>query len=554
MELPDFLTGRIFEADSSEPDDEVIAAAKKYFKIKYLFPWQRLVVGNILDASADLQENAAGKNDLLKDSDCTDIFCLGRQIVLLPTGAGKSLCFLLPAMLLKGPTLIFYPLLALMADQKNHLEKNGIECVTFRGGQSDEEREENFFRIKAGVKIILANPEVLQNRNLLTRLKNCGISHIAIDEAHCVSEWGDTFRPAYLTLGKIIADLGVGLVTAFTATASPKVLSRVSEVLFGGRAHLVRGDSDRPNIHYFVEYAWAKSKAVCRLAVTERRPMIIFCGTRGKSENMARELKEVIDSECVRFYHAGMSRAEKKNVEEWFYPKKDAVLCCTCAFGMGVDKPDVRTVVHLEASPSAESYIQEAGRGGRDRQAAKAILLWSREDSLRYEKYHCRDRRYVLKLFAESRTCRRQVLLDALGGEKAVCSGCDICGGNKKNVFDADDAVRVYKFIRKNQNYYNKKQAVVFMKKKFNERDRRLFGVNVWDTDSVSDIIAQLTKSGAVYNSGFLWNFNLAARPLITYPPRRPILSGLHRRPRHYLLVLLRRLKRLLEEETPAVF
>ena len=567
--LPEELRGKIFEADGSEADDEVLSVAKNVFGVKHLFPWQRLVIGNILDAAADnclqgqgfsqdqeaprpqdfsqAQEAALpGNGENLSQvqeaaADATDIFCLGRQIVLLPTGAGKSMCFLLPAVMLPGPTLIFYPLLALMSDQKRRLEQNGIECVVFKGGQSDNEREENFRRLAAGAKVILANPEVLQSAALLERLKSAKISHIAIDEAHCVAEWGDSFRPAYLTLGKIIADLGVPLVTAFTATASPKVLERVSQVLFGGAAHVVRGESDRSNIRYSVQYAWSKKKAVCRLAATEQKPMIVFCGTRAASEDMARELAECVGCDNVKFYHAGLSREEKAAVEKWFFPKADAVLCCTCAFGMGVDKPDVRTVVHLAASPTAESYIQEAGRGGRDRKVSKAILLWSRADDFERRKFPAGSRERVLLEFAQSKSCRRQVLLDALGGEKALCAGCDICDGRNSarqkgiewkppTVFDAEDARLVHKFIRKNQNYYGKNRIVEKTMKKLNARDREIFGVNIWDSSDIDGILEQLEKSGSVYNAGILWNGALAALKDISSPPRRHPLC-LHLRP-----------------------
>lgn len=532
--FPEELRGKIFEAESTEADDEVLSVAKNVFGIKHLFPWQRLVIGNILDASFDLdKQNQEGLQGQKDGGDLTDIFCLGRQIVLLPTGAGKSLCFLLPAVLLPGPTLIFYPLLALMADQKRRLEENGIECAVFRGGQSPEEREENFLRLKRGAKIILANPEVLQSKSLLARLKAQKISHIAIDEAHCVAEWGDSFRPAYLTLGTIIAELGVSLVTAFTATASPPVLERVSQVLFGGKAHVVRGESDRPNIHYSVVMAWSKKKAVCRLAAIEKKPMLVFCGTRAKSEDMARELSECIGRDKVRFYHAGLSRDEKTDVEKWFFPKSDGILCCTCAFGMGVDKADIRTVIHLEASPTAESYIQEAGRGGRDKKISKAILLWSREDSVAFEKFPKNSREYVLKKFAQSKSCRRQVLLNALGGEQAICSGCDICDSKKAqgknfrppNVFDAADARLVHKFIRKNQNFYNKDQVIKLAMEKFNAADKRIFGVNVWDSSDIKEILEELEKSGSVYNAGFLWKNALAAQKYIFSPPRRHPLS-----------------------------
>ncbi|UKI54075.1 MAG: ATP-dependent DNA helicase RecQ [Treponema sp.] len=264
---------------------------------------------------------------------------------------------------------------------------------------------------------------------LTGRLKEYGISHIAIDEAHCVSEWGDTFRPAYLELGKILRTLDVPVVTAFTATASPEVLARISDVLFNGEAHIVRSESDRPNIHYYVKKVASKKAAALVLAKTEARPMIIFCGTRSRTEDMAQELNTAFGAETAKFYHAGMERGEKTKIEEWFFSRKDAVLCATCAYGMGVDKKDIHTVVHLDPPQTAEAYIQEAGRGGRDGSVANAILLWNFEDSLRFAEFPSGSRKAALREFAGTKSCRRQVLLDALGAEQAVCSGCDICRG-----------------------------------------------------------------------------------------------------------------------------
>ncbi len=410
-----------FDADdflASVCDDPASLAALENFGIKYLFPWQRLVVANIMDSyySAKKQE---------KDSGLLD--CAGKQIVLLPTGAGKSLCFQIPAILMDGPTLVIYPLLALMSDQQRRMEAGGIKAAVFRGGQSSEEREKNFKILDEGAKIIIANPEILLNESLTERLKKYGISHVAIDEAHCVSEWGDSFRPAYLELGKILKKLDVPVATAFTATASPEVLARISDVLFDGKAHIVRSESDRPNIHYYVKKVASKKTAALVLAKTEARPMIIFCGTRSRTEDMAQELNTAFGSESAKFYHAGLERDEKTKIEEWFFGQKDAVLCATCAYGMGVDKKDIHTVVHLDPPQTAEAYIQEAGRGGRDGSVANAILLWNFEDSLKFSEFQPGTRKAALKDFAETNDCRRQVLLDALGAEKAVCSGCDNC-------------------------------------------------------------------------------------------------------------------------------
>lgn len=407
-----------FDADEIFSDDPAAQAALENYGIKYLFPWQRLVIANIMDA-------AKGE----------DREILGKQIVLLPTGAGKSLCFQIPAILLDGPTLVIYPLLALMSDQYRRMVEGGMKCVIFRGGQDEKERQENFRQLENGAKIIIANPEVLSNQNLLEQLCKCGIKHVAIDEAHCVSEWGDTFRPLYLELGPILKKLNVPVVTAFTATASPEVLSRIAQVLFDGEAHIVRSDSDRPNIHYYVKKVAAKKTAALILAKTEPRPMIIFCGTRSRTEDMAQELNTAYGDGTAKFYHAGLEREEKTEIEQWFFNQKDAVLCATCAYGMGVDKKDIHTVVHLDPPLTAEAYIQEAGRGGRDGSVANAILLWSQEDRVKFAQFPDSSRNSALRLFAETTDCRRQVLLDALGAEQAVCSGCDIC---ESKTFKAD--------------------------------------------------------------------------------------------------------------------
>lgn len=468
------------EEENTLDSDEVLQAAKKAFGISYFFPWQRIVIANILDS-------ANPGNDILKDDVCSN----GRQIVLLPTGAGKSLCFLAPALLLDKPTLVIYPLLALISDQKRRMDEGGLGCVVFRGGQTDLEREENFMRIKNGAKVIITNPEALQNKNLLERLCSFGIVHIAIDEAHCVSEWGDSFRPAYLNLGKVIKKINPPVVTAFTATASENVLSRVSEVLFDGEAKIVRSESDRPNIHYQVIKCYAKKRTAFLLALTEQKPLIIFCGTRAKSEDMARELSAYCGNDKVKFYHAGMSREEKQKVEKWFYPKDDAILCCTCAFGMGVDKKNIRTVIHLEPSPSAESYIQEAGRGGRDGEISNAIFLWSFYDHKKFSAIKENDRRKVMQKFAESKTCRRQILLDALGGEQAACDGCDVCSG-KSDKKIAPDAKIVMELVRKNPNRFTQDELNQEAMIALNKTAGKNCSVNIYEHSDMDEIISQL--------------------------------------------------------------
>jgi len=435
--------------------DSATDVAKDIFNVPSLYPWQRLVIANIIE-SAEYYLNETQE----ENKENSDIINKGKQIVLLPTGAGKSMCFMVPSVLLPRPTLIIYPLLALMSDQLRRIEQAGLDAVIFRGQQTVEERNENFQKIKNGTKIILANPEVLQSEELRKKLAACNIIHAAIDEAHCVSEWGDSFRPAYLLLGNILQELKIPVITAFTATASPSVLSRITEILFSNETpYLMKSTSDRQNIHYSVKYTNTKQKTALYLATKEKKPLIIFCGTRNMAEDTAKLFREIFPSENIRFYHAGLSKEEKTKIEKWFFPHKNAILCTTCAFGMGIDKSDIRTVIHLEPSPTAEAYVQEAGRGGRDGKDTKAILLWSLKDSEKAHKKDKNSRERILSNFAETDKCRRQILLDALGGEEVVCSGCDNCDNKEKGKSTStmpQDALRLYNFIKLHNGQYSK--------------------------------------------------------------------------------------------------
>ncbi|MGP1459196.1 MAG: RecQ family ATP-dependent DNA helicase [Treponema sp.] len=470
-------------------DDEVSEAARKAFGIRALTPWQRLVIANIMDAAK------AGAETQYAD---TDTAAIGKQIVLLPTGAGKSLCFQVPALLLSGATLVVYPLLALMADQERRMNAAGIECAVLRGGQSAEERKAAFTKIENGAKIVIANPEILAIPTVLARLKKCVLSHIAIDEAHCVSEWGDAFRPAYLELGKIVRELNAPVVTAFTATASPEVLARISEILFEGKAHIVRSASDRPNIFYSVYKAASKRQAVLHLVRRYERPMIVFCGTRSRAEETARAINFCFGRESARFYHAGLERDEKTCAEKWFFQSKNGILCATCAYGMGVDKPDIRTVIHLDAPETAESYVQEAGRGGRDGKRADAVLLWNQSDRIRFADAPQNSRRRAMRVFAETTGCRRQVLLDALGAEKAVCSGCDNCcakrglsgpAANKTN-----DSGIVLKLAARRNGFYTIERFEEAAIKALNKDSSRVIGLNIWNHETFEEVFNQLVS------------------------------------------------------------
>ena len=522
----------IFESDNPEYSlektaDAVSICARTVFGIPALYPWQRLVIANILDAVhaaeaverpsnsvfAEGQENdfPAGTGEPLSELYDEDGVLRGRQIVLLPTGAGKSLCFQVPALLLDKPTLIIYPLLALMSDQMRRMCEGNLEPVLFRGGQSREERAAQCARLegtdgKPPAKLIIANPDILMQEEVLNRLAKRGIAHLAIDEAHCVSEWGDSFRPAYRTLKQVIETLKPPAVTAFTATAGNEVLKRIGEVLFDGRAHLVRGESDRTNIAYYVRQCRVKAPVLLQEVMQRQRPTVIFCATRNGTEQTAAFLRYTLRDKAIRFYHAGLQRDEKDEVEQWFHRHDSAILVTTCAWGMGVDKKNVRTVIHLNPSPTAEAYVQEAGRGGRDGSPAQAVLLWSPEDKARIallpEKQ--RKRAEILVDFAESGRCRREVLLEALGEVRAVplrtgdesiaCSGCDICNGTA--IPYPQDERELITFIAANKRKFTAPELIRILHE----------NLPLWRAGDISSLVSQLIDEGKIRPANtFLW-------------------------------------------------
>ena len=466
--------------------DPLSKAVNDLFGLSYLFPYQRLVIANILEAASDagiklnwstnvVTESAANAvNDVLSDRES-----MGRQIVILPTGAGKSLCFQLPAMLMDKPTLVIYPILGLMADQERRLSERGFAPVVLRGSQTMEEREEIFSKLKSGKsKFIIANPEILLTRGIFPRLKDMGIVHIVIDEAHCVSEWGESFRPSYLEINKIIKEAGSPLVTAFTATAGSAVLEKIEKYIFGslGAARIV-GNPDRKNIYYSSCGCLVKNLAVRDLLHTMERPAIVFCSSRPATEKLALYLRNEAVKPCarpgaklhfndIRFYHAGLSREEKKECEDWFLHNPKGVLTATCAYGLGIDKSDIRTVIHRDTPPSVEAYLQESGRAGRDGLGSGAVLLWGPEDDNYLALAKSKEERLRLeKLLLYARDpirCRRDALLDLLDydGERdspgAAC--CDVC--EKKFSPYYREQKSLVDFFKKNRGRYTSPEAV----------------------------------------------------------------------------------------------
>ncbi|MDR2343737.1 MAG: RecQ family ATP-dependent DNA helicase [Spirochaetaceae bacterium] len=466
--------------------DPIQVAVKKLFGLDYLFPYQRLVVGNIIEAAeasgirvrwelvygedgASDEKEGTGALHFEGGADALegDRAGLGLQIVILPTGAGKSLCFQLPAMLLDGPTLVIYPILSLMADQERRLMEKNFAPVILRGGQSGEERDAIMEKLAKGEsRFIIANPEVLLTENMLKRLPEMGIVHIVIDEAHCVSEWGESFRPSYLEIGKIIKAAAAPLVTAFTATASAPVLEKIGRYVFGGAGvRQIVGNPDRSNIAYAARGAILRDLAVRDLLSANARPAIVFCSSRYGTENLARYLRNSLRTSEIRFYHAGLERAEKTDVEKWFFSSSEGTLVATCAYGMGVDKANIRTVIHRDCPPSVEAYLQESGRAGRDGAFSRAILLYGPDDEAALGRAKTQaDKKRLADLFEYARDtgcCRRERLLGLLNyegdGEKPETECCDVC--DKKTLSNLREEAPLLSFFHRNKRCYTLEEA-----------------------------------------------------------------------------------------------
>ncbi|MCL1815337.1 MAG: RecQ family ATP-dependent DNA helicase [Treponema sp.] len=494
-------------------------AVKRLFGLSYLFPYQRLVVSNLLEAAGAAGIpvwSAAGSNSLSNEAPSEiaggtpenmpdDGANLGRQIVILPTGSGKSLCFQLPAMLLSGPTLVIYPILSLMADQERRLTERGFSPVLIRGGQSKEEREAIWKKLRSGEsKFIIANPEVLLSPQIRKHLPDLGIVHTVIDEAHCVSEWGESFRPSYLKIHAILEAVGSPLVTAFTATASAPVLKKIERYIFGGEgARRIIGNPDRSNIEYRAVGCILRNLTVRDLLLANKRPAIVFCSSRSGTERLARYLQNHfaeagIDwAEEIRFYHAGLNRDEKKELEIWYLHNTGAVLVSTCAFGLGVDKADIRTVIHRDCPPSVEAYLQESGRAGRDGKQSRAFLLWGPEDRARLAQIKTAEEKTRMgQLFAYAQNffqCRRETLLQLLnyegnsGKPEKYC--CDVCAGDGST--ELREERNMADFFRRNRRSYTADEAA-----------RVLADLGDWSEEEAGEAVRALVKKETLVKCG----------------------------------------------------
>lgn len=403
-------------------------ALKKYFGFDTFKGNQEEIIQNILDG---------------KDT-----------FVLMPTGGGKSLCYQLPALLMEGTAIVISPLIALMKNQVDamrrfadddsiaHFLNSSLTRMAIEDVKSD---------IKSGrTKILCVAPESLNKEENMTFLRSVKISFYAIDEAHCISEWGHDFRPEYRRVRPIINAIGNAPVIALTATATPKVQHDIQKTLGMTDATLFKSSFNRPNLYYEIRPKTenVEKEIIKYIKSQPGKSGIIYCLSRQKVEDLANIL--IINGISALPYHAGMDSALRSENQDKFLMEKTKVIVATIAFGMGIDKPDVRYVIHYDIPKSLEGYYQETGRAGRDGGEGNCIAFYSKKDLEKLEKFSQGKpiseqeigRQLLLETaaYAESSMCRRKILFNYFGEtyEPDNCGNCDNCLNPKKQVETKD--------------------------------------------------------------------------------------------------------------------
>ena len=375
-----------------------------------------------------------------------DVLCV------MPTGAGKSLCFQLPATIKGGLTLVVSPLISLMEDQVQQLRDEGITATLLNSSLTPAEQREVLAKIENGFDgLLYVAPERFFAPNFQSTMERLRPRIFAIDEAHCISQWGHDFRPEYSRLGEVRQRLGSPPTIALTATATEDVRNDIIRGLQLNDPTVVVTGFDRPNLAYESRRSSKvseKEAELLNLVKREEGSLIVYCATRKKVEEVTDLLKRHVKDRTIVAYHAGMEQSDRTANQEQFMSTASAIAVATNAFGMGINKPDVRLIVHYNMPGTLEAYYQEAGRAGRDGRLSRCVMLFSYQDRfiqeffidkmgedggfdpaiLEKRKQFARDKLDRVITYAQSHMCRRQMILDYFGDPSEVheCQ-CDVC-------------------------------------------------------------------------------------------------------------------------------
>jgi len=394
--------------------------------------------------------------------------------VIMPTGAGKSLCYQLPALVLPGTAIVISPLIALMKNQVDQLNAFGVNAQflnsTLTKAEMNKVKKET---ISGEVKLLYVAPESLTKEETLDFLQKAHISFVAIDEAHCISEWGHDFRPEYRKIRGIIDNIGNLPIIALTATATPKVQLDIQKNLQMDDASVFKSSFNRTNLYYEVRPKHNTKKSLIQYIKKHKgKSGIIYCLSRKKVEEIA-ELLRVNDIKALP-YHAGLEPSVRMNNQDAFLNEDADVIVATIAFGMGIDKPDVRFVIHYDTPKSIEGYYQETGRGGRDGLEGNCLMFYSYDDIVKLEKFSKdkpvteRDNSKLLlqemASYADSAVCRRKQLLHYFGETyEKDCGFCDNCVHPRERFEAEAEVVLALKAVEQTNQRFNMDHLVAVL-------------------------------------------------------------------------------------------
>jgi len=358
---------------------------------------------------------------------------------VMPTGAGKSICYQLPALIAEHLTVVISPLVALMDDQVAGLRANGVEAACIHSNRSREDNVADWRRVQDGsIKLLYLSPERLMTERMLSALQGLDPAMFVVDEAHCISKWGFSFRPEYEALSSLRERFPKATLSAFTATADTATRQDIASKLFGGKGDIVVRGFDRPNLRLAVAPKTDRNKQLLDFVEPRQGESgIVYCLSRKLTEETAKLLRG--KGYTALPYHAGLPQEVRRENQETFMAEDGVIMVATIAFGMGIDKPDIRYVFHMNLPGSVEAYYQEIGRAGRDGKPADVHMLYGLDDIRMRRQFIAQDdgnedhkrrehkRLDSLLAYGEAISCRRVALLTYFGENTQACGNCDIC-------------------------------------------------------------------------------------------------------------------------------